>query len=247
MEAGISYTIFDADTPSVSRPREWTLSIVQWSLPLLRKLLPTELFNRLVEVQCDPTLERGSDETVEYWNSETGAVLKIIPTPNMKRVSRKKLRGLCAEDIEVLWGKSLDHITYDLDGKGLTAHFADGSTYYGELLVGADGPKSKVREILLGAERSRRTTLDIVYNMAIVKYGDAMKANHVRSGHPQVLFGCNPKGVFSMIASKYPNLEPHITRRLLTRFQSKRFLIPIDRRPGHFNLISHGWGNETPA
>jgi 2-polyprenyl-6-methoxyphenol hydroxylase-like FAD-dependent oxidoreductase len=195
------------------------LAIVQWSIPILKKLLPIGLFDRLAEVQCDPTLEIGPDETVEFWNSQTGEVLKVIPTPNMKQVSRKKLRSLCAEGVEVLWGKRLDHVTYDLDGRGLKAHFADGSTYRGEMLVGADGPTSKVREILLGAERSRRAPpVDIVYNMAIVKYGDAMKAKHVRPGNGQVLFGYNPKGIFSMIASKCLDIEAHTTGRSLTGF-----------------------------
>jgi 2-polyprenyl-6-methoxyphenol hydroxylase-like FAD-dependent oxidoreductase len=200
LQAGIAYTIFDAETPGVSRPREWTLAI-HWSISILKKLLPPELFNRLIEAQCDSALDRGADETIEIRNSGTGDVLKVIPTPYMKRVSRRKLRSLLAERIDVLWRKELGRVTYDLDGKGVTAHFTDGSTYHGDLLVGADGRKSKVREVLVGIEKSRNREFEIVYNMAIVKYKDAKKAMHVRSGHPQNLLGYNPKGIFSMIAS----------------------------------------------
>lgn len=121
----------------------------------------------------------------------------------MKRVSRKKLRALCAEGIEIQWGKDLEDVKYDPDQQGITAHFSDGSSYHGDVLVGADGPKSKVREILLGTEKSQNTSLEIVYNMTIVKYGDAKKALHVRSGHPQNLLGYNPNGIFTMIASMY--------------------------------------------
>jgi 2-polyprenyl-6-methoxyphenol hydroxylase-like FAD-dependent oxidoreductase len=157
----------------------------------------------LFETQCDPAHDRGVDETIELRNSETGELLKCIPTPNMKRVSRKKLRSLCTEGIEVLWGKSLNGITYDVDGEGVTAQFADGSTYRGDVLVGADGPKSKVRELLLGAERAVNSSVGIVYNMAIVKYGDAEKAKHVRSAHPVNCLGYNQNGTFSFISSKY--------------------------------------------
>lgn len=107
------------------------------------------------------------------------------------------------EGIDILWGKTLDIITYDSDGEGLVADFVDGSSYNGDVLVGADGPKSKVRELLLGPEKSRNTPLEIVYNMAIVKYGDAKKTTHVRSGHPQNLLGYNPNGIFTIIASKF--------------------------------------------
>jgi 2-polyprenyl-6-methoxyphenol hydroxylase-like FAD-dependent oxidoreductase len=89
------------------------------------------------------------------------------------------------------------------DGEGLTAHFTDGSMYHGDVLVGADGPKSKVREILLGAEKAKSTPLDIVYNMSIVKYNDAKEALHVLR-HPQNSFGYNPNGTFSFLASMNP-------------------------------------------
>lgn len=158
----------------------------------------------MFEAQCDPRLVTDLNHTIELLNSENGDVLKTISTPNLKRVSRKKLRALCAEGIEVLWGKTLDGIAYELDGKGLTAHFTDGSTHYGDVLVGADGPKSKVREILFGTEKARSTPLDIVYNMSIVKYGDAKKALHVQSGHPQNSFGYNPNGIFSFVAGRDP-------------------------------------------
>jgi 2-polyprenyl-6-methoxyphenol hydroxylase-like FAD-dependent oxidoreductase len=157
----------------------------------------------LHEAQCDPGLVTTPDHTIQFRNSETGDVLKTIATPNLKRVSRKKLRALCAEGIEVLWGKTISNATYQSDGERVTAHFTDGSTYDGDVLVGADGPNSKVREILLGTEKARRTPLDIVYNMSIVKYGDPEKALYVQSGHPQNMFGYNPNGTFSFLAGMW--------------------------------------------
>lgn len=213
-QVGVGYTIFDAETPGISRPREWTLGI-HWSIPILENLLPTDLSNRLFEAQCNTRLVTDPDHTIELLNSETGEVLKTIPTPNLKRVSRKKLRTLCTEGVEVLWGKTLNDITYESNGEGLTAHFTDGSTYYGDLLVGADGPKSKVREILFGAEKARSIPLDIVYSMSIVNYGDAKKALHVQSGHPQNSFGYNPNGIFSFLASTAPNSILQIAGKLL--------------------------------
>ncbi|KAE9364775.1 FAD/NAD(P)-binding domain-containing protein [Stipitochalara longipes BDJ] len=198
-KAGVSYTIFDTETPGISRRREWTLGI-HWSIPILENLLPTDLAARLSEAQTNPGFVADLEHTIQLHNSQTGEVLKTIPTPKLRRVSRKKLRALCVEGVEVLWGKTIDSVTYDSDGAGLNACFADGSSYHGDLLVGADGPKSKVREILLGAKNSGTTPMEIVYNMSIVRYGDANKALHLNSTHPQNVFGYNPNGIFSFLA-----------------------------------------------
>jgi flavin-dependent dehydrogenase len=220
---------------------------IHWSIPILEKILPPNLANRLFEAQCDPGLRTGPDHTIQFRNSETGDVLKTISTPNMKRVSRKKLRALCAEGIEVQWGKALNEVVYTKDGQRVSAHFSDGSIYQGDILVGADGPKSKVREILLGVEKARSTPLEIVYNMSIVKYGDAEKSLHVRSGHPQNLFGYCPKGIFSFIAGIYLTSVRRIRDKILIMIQSKTCPIQTNPRLGHFRLDLLGWVNEMPA
>jgi 2-polyprenyl-6-methoxyphenol hydroxylase-like FAD-dependent oxidoreductase len=119
-------------------------------------------------------------------------------------MSRRKLRNFCTQGLNVLWGKCINDVTYDPEGEGVTAWFTDGSNYRGDLLVGADGPKSKVRELLLGAELAAATPMDIVYNMSLVKYPDAEKALFVQELHPQNLFGYNPNGIFSFLAGMCP-------------------------------------------
>jgi salicylate hydroxylase len=61
-------------------------------------------------------------------------------------VSRVRLREILLDDF-VLHGKEFTH--YAIDGDRVVAHFADGTTAEGDLLVGADGANSRVRGQLL--------------------------------------------------------------------------------------------------
>ncbi|MFZ5892389.1 MAG: FAD-dependent monooxygenase [Myxococcota bacterium] len=54
---------------------------------------------------------------------------------------------------EVRLGRRFER--YEADASGVTAHFSDGSSARGALLVGADGLRSRVRQQLLGAEPLR--------------------------------------------------------------------------------------------
>ena len=155
----------------------------------------------------------------------------------MKRVSRRKLRTLCIDGISIEWGKTLTNISYGEGGQGLTACFTDGSTYEGDVLIGADGPRSKVRELLLGAEKARSKPLGVVQNTTLVKYGDAEKALHVRSGNPLFYLGYNPDGIVNFVSSKSyshsscmrvtsqqqsPNVTAHLKSKPFPAFAPRR-------------------------
>lgn len=158
----------------------------------------------------------------------------------MKRVSRRKLRNLCIDGLDIKWGKTLTGIKYSDDGEKVTAHFADGTEYRGDLIVGADGPRSKVRELLLGTERARSQALGVVQNTTLVKYGTAEKALHVRSGNPLFYLGYNPDGIVNFV-SGMPLLSPISSRRKqwkLTRSLRRTVQdIPDPSRPEDWTFI----------
>jgi hypothetical protein len=100
---GISFSIFEAEsTNSRPRSREWGMSI-HWSRPLLKELLPDELLDKIREAQVDPTYDTSNPKgyAVPFYNAKTGEHIVDIPMVNAIRVSRRKMRALCAEGIDI--------------------------------------------------------------------------------------------------------------------------------------------------
>jgi len=105
----IPFTIFDAEPPSAARRREWTMGI-HWGLPILDALLPEHLAERLHEVSVDPSLDYGKypNNAPRIYDGLSGKCVKELSIKNddgsegrEMRVSRRKLRALCAEGIDV--------------------------------------------------------------------------------------------------------------------------------------------------
>lgn len=84
----------------------------------------------------------------------------------------------------------------------MTAEFENGKKVRASLIVGCDGPRSKVRDLLLGEEKAKVTPLELVHSNTAVVYGDAEKAKFVRSAHPIFSMACHPDA-FCFISSKF--------------------------------------------
>jgi len=70
----------------------------------------------------------------------------------MIRVERFRLREWLRTNINVQWNRHA--VRFDHDDSGVSIYFADGTCSKGDILVGADGTKSRVREYLLGRPNS---------------------------------------------------------------------------------------------
>lgn len=100
---GIDYSIFESDsTSSRPRSREWGMSI-HWSRPLLKELLPEHLLGKIGDAQVDPTYDTSNPKgyAVPFYNGKTGDHIVDIPMVNAIRVSRRKMRALCSEGINI--------------------------------------------------------------------------------------------------------------------------------------------------
>ncbi|KAH8812897.1 hypothetical protein F5884DRAFT_786622 [Xylogone sp. PMI_703] len=195
-QAGINFSIFESESSaSHYRPREWSLGI-HWSLPKLEALLPPDLRTRLQETQNDPFFNAPDHDEMRIYNGMDGTILKAMPLPRIIRVSRRKLRAFCSAHIDVKYGYELIDTEYKEDG--VTAIFANGERIKGSIIIGADGPRSKVRELILGPE-AEVTPMEIVHSNVAVTYGDAEKAKFIRSAHPVFSLAVRP-GVLSFLS-----------------------------------------------
>ena len=259
LQAGIKFSIFEAEPLAHYRPREWSMGI-HWGLPLLEKLLPADLTARLKEAQNDPFLDHPHEDTLPIYNGKTGEIMRALPVPRTIRVSRRKMRAFCSQQIDVQvraivcatlallgtknmqYGKKLVDIEYGPDGVGLTATFEDGEKISASMIVGADGPRSSVRDLLLGVEKAKVTPLEVVHSNVAIKYNDAEKAKFVRSAHPVFSMVTHPD-CFCFIASESTSmvmLPPKDAKSTKCK-QSRMFLIPKSQKIGDSRWSLAGW------
>lgn len=179
----IAYTLYELDTAEefTHRPRDWG-SLLYWGKPYLEKCLPPELYTRRAGMYVDPVFDHETVSASLIWDGKTGKEIKRPPSlEGVVKVSRGKIRRLLSQGLTIEYGKRLDEIIHD--GKAITAHFADGSTAAGSVLVGCDGGHSKTREHIVGAKAAQG--FDTVYTMMNTwKRLPAETALALRSKHP---------------------------------------------------------------
>jgi 2-polyprenyl-6-methoxyphenol hydroxylase-like FAD-dependent oxidoreductase len=142
VKSGFNVTVFERDESATSRPQGYRISIRSLGMKALAELLPPEKANRLsfakvadvgdgftcANEKMEPffTVPQGQDAAVQFLRSE--------------------LRSLLQEGIDIKWNKRLALL--EDNGQQVVAHFEDGSSVSGDLIVGCDGGRSMVRELL---------------------------------------------------------------------------------------------------
>jgi hypothetical protein len=163
-------------------------------MPLFEKLLPVEVINDLPEAICNPYLDFNPEvECLPCYNGITGELLFKSPLPGSRRVSRKRLREVLSQGLDIRWGKKLDTISFPHDEnepddnlKDLKVQlvFADGHTEKVDYVLGTDGATSKVRQLLLGEKAAQPQLSGFMFATGITKYHDEMKVQSVVNAHP---------------------------------------------------------------
>lgn len=97
-----------------SRSNEWTMAI-HWALPLLEKILPDNIFAKVSDIACNPTVGIHSG-LYPIIHGESGQLITGVPYENGLRVPRSKMRKLSSEGINVEVGQQ--SLTRPLHGYG---------------------------------------------------------------------------------------------------------------------------------
>ncbi|KAI4218077.1 MAG: hypothetical protein LQ349_008879 [Xanthoria aureola] len=117
------------------------------------------------KASCNPAIPIEAGGNYAIIHGETGNMLAGVPYKKGLRVLRSKMRKLCGNGIDVQYGKQLSRIEFDEDEQGVTVGFTDGTSVSGTLVVGADGARSKVREVAMGSAERAATTPFPIWHM----------------------------------------------------------------------------------
>jgi 2-polyprenyl-6-methoxyphenol hydroxylase-like FAD-dependent oxidoreductase len=137
------------------------------------------------------------------YNGKTGELIMEMKADKPCRVSRRKLRNLFGEGIEIQHGKEVVSIAETSTGK-VKVTFKDGSDAEGDVVVGCDGAHSITRSAICGKEDAQLTKVPLSMFNFTAKF-EAEQAKHIRSWNPLFLTSIHPdNGILFWLSSMLP-------------------------------------------
>ncbi|MEU3465899.1 FAD-dependent monooxygenase [Streptomyces sp. NPDC006733] len=181
--AGIGVTVYERDESAEGRRQGYRLRISPEGEYALRECLPPALVELLVATsneRDDAGLVAYDEHLVQQWapafEDPRGNAPDKIDAVDRVTLRRILLAGL--GDV-VRFGKTFDRYEQRPDGR-VVAHFADGSTAEGDVLVAADGTNSRIR--------AQSRPWDVPRDLGVrTVFSRIPRASAVDGGMPEVL------------------------------------------------------------
>ncbi|KAI1407932.1 putative monooxygenase [Hypoxylon sp. FL1857] len=151
----IPFEIFERDTDPISRASGWAIGLHSVLDDLLSDV-PQDMppFKDSVDHLVPLDLEA----QIGFFFRGQRQVVQDTPGKLIVRANRFRFREWLSNQIPIQWGKKVIDVVDA--GDEVRVHFADGTTAVGDILVGADGVNSVVREHIL--QRPNKETLRAV-------------------------------------------------------------------------------------
>ena len=102
------------------------------------------------------------------------------------------------------YGKDLSDVAFNETGNGVIATFSDSTIIGASILLGADGPRSKVREFaMLGTDKASLKSFPIWHHNMTVCYDDADKARYLRQQFPTSYLALSQRSFHAFQSSEF--------------------------------------------
>ncbi|KAK4197019.1 hypothetical protein QBC40DRAFT_233194 [Triangularia verruculosa] len=228
---GYTVTVYEKQPEQTAYAREWTM-ILHWALPIISKMLPDDLVPDIHTAFGDPFHPYKPVEEIPFYNGGTGELMMKIPTEGCRRMSRTRLRKLCARGVDVRWGvKVVDMEVVGEDGpvKVYLQGAEGGGCEEVDVVIGADGSGSFVRRWLFDEKRevADATNSTVAIANGLARYPDTKLAERLREGSKVCLVATMPGRTFVCAAQDVVDPDDASTWTFHTAFMWKE-ITPIE-------------------
>lgn len=222
---------------------------LHWGSSHIASCLPEDLAVRFHETYADPSLKPDAVASLPIYNGKTGDLIMEMGADRPMRVSRKKMRNLFSETIDVQYGKQVvqayvieDSSSHD-NGR-VKVEFKDGDHAVGDLIVGTDGAKSLLRESIVGFEDAQLTAVPVNLFNFPYKF-DAELSLRIREHNKIFINSIHPDhGTMYWLSSA--SSSACLLIHLLILQQSWTSLILGSQKPGASKLCRAGMTKQRP-
>jgi 2-polyprenyl-6-methoxyphenol hydroxylase-like FAD-dependent oxidoreductase len=143
---GISFEVFERDADAQARFQGWAIGI-HTIVDELQSCFPDDMADLKEATDHLAPLNLPAQMGL-YFPGRPGRMgVQDTPEAPIVRAERHRLRDWLSTNIPIQWGKRV--VSIDQNNEGVLVSFEDGTTARGDILVGADGINSCVREHLL--------------------------------------------------------------------------------------------------